>query len=123
MIPGPKAKHTQAHVWRRIAQSITNKFSVVLEHKQCKDKWNTMKQRYLLHKFKIRSGSPEQMEEILLAFPHFEKFDKILGSSDLTQPAIEITSVLPGTDVEVVQSDGSIVLKSQVRILVQKIVV
>ena len=37
--------------------------------------------------------------------------DEILGSSDLAQPAIEITSELPGTDVEVVQSDGSIVFK------------
>ena len=48
------------------------------------------------------------MDEISNVFPQFEKFEHILGSSDLVQLAVKISSILPGTEAEILKSDGTV---------------
>jgi hypothetical protein len=120
--PGPRAKHTAAQIWRRIAVTLSKKFKMTIEitGKQCKDKWGHLFKRYQGLAKEFRSGSANNESVIIKArFPLFSAFERILGSSDLVEPAVQITCVVPGTDREIVKCDGSIKLdkKNQIRTL------
>lgn len=109
--PGPKNRHTQAHVWRRISATLNAKFKLSVNGKQCADKWITLKKKYIQLKHdNVRSGSGNEEEKLKLVFPLYCDFEKIMGASDLTVPAFEMNSILPGTDIEVIDIEGKVSL-------------
>ena len=100
---GSKNKHSQAYVWGRIALTINQKFNCECTYKQCADKWGSLKKKYIQIKGNTsKSGSGHDQEKITTTSPLFEDFERLMGSSDLVEAVVEITSVQPGIEKDAI---------------------